>query len=66
MNAIVITYDENGVPVIRELIRCKECKYYEKFVNGGGLHFCSNDRIAEECEEPTEEDFCSWAERRER
>lgn len=69
MKVVIVRYeeDENGRVVdeiVEDLIQCKDCKFYEEFVNGRGF-FCSNERIAVLCGEPTEEDFCSWAERRE-
>ena len=63
MKAIAITYDENGSPVIRELIRCKDCKHYDgyschnKWYGDGFGWYAPPSK--------TEEGFCDWAERRE-
>lgn len=50
--------------IVGELVRCKDCKFYD-FWERRGIHLCvcwSGDPY--EAAEPGEDDFCSFAERR--
>ena len=46
---------DDMTPIKQEIIRCKDCKYYRK-----DRFVCDLTKYAS-----TEDDFCSWAERRE-
>ena len=51
------------------VVRCKDCKYFDHSDFGKGeeywcKHFVSTDDYAH-CHKVIEDDFCSWAERRE-
>ena len=61
MTEAIVEYDENlpwmGQTYKQELIRCKECRFYNS--DGGAMMVCDvDDMIVEET------DFCSYAERR--
>ena len=52
-------YDE-----LRELIRCKDCKFWEITIYEN-IETCPKHRNANGWEQATDpEDFCSWAEKR--
>lgn len=56
----IVSYDEDGNEVVEELIRCKDCEYYEiipgtQFRN----YWCTCHEFARE-----PDDYCSDAERR--
>ena len=46
-----------GKDKLQELIRCKDCKWF-------GKAGCAVN-IVDESDEPKENDYCSWAERKE-
>jgi hypothetical protein len=43
----------------QELIRCKDCKDYKAFKNGGFHHYCETIGCV-----VYDDDFCCWAERK--
>ena len=58
MKEVIVNADDLvclGKDKLKELIRCKDCKYYRK-----NRFVCDLTKYAS-----TEDDFCSWAERKE-
>lgn len=56
--------------VIGELIRCKDCKYFENYKNGGHLGWCHNKGYGDGWGNypppiKSEDGYCDWVERKE-
>jgi hypothetical protein len=48
-----------------EVVRCKKCKYWERLTDGNLCGACNGQRNGLTYEYTTEDDFCSYGERRE-
>lgn len=47
-----------------EVVRCKDCKYWERLTDGNLCGDCNGHRNGLQVEYTTEDDFCSYGEKR--